>query len=334
LKKLVLKNDGGAVYVDVTASGGDVGGVQTPAGFFKLTRIDFKGKGEHQMRGKRAALEIQLIHENPAATAKVVIAALLGDGSVPAATAALLQSNATHAAPELSADDTKKLESQFVDTIEPLGRAAEALEAREHLAKDVVVEENERRRRFLYATKRTSKQHILARTDMETEAHAAAPTSYTLLDLLLTAELPALDSTTEVELEDADGKPTTAAAVGPAAARAGSLFNVFLQGGEFMSYAGSATLPPCGKAMWYVRRNSVDAKNANLQPVLSKLDKFLDEDVSNKNGGNYRDLMPVNRRIIDVVRAAPLGLTPAEVAAASTRARCACTRATSSRRTR
>lgn len=57
----------------------------------------------------------------------------------------------------------------------------------------------------------------------------------------------------------------------------------------------------------------MDAKNANLQPVIAQLDKFLIEDVSNNNGGNYRDLMPVNNRIIDIVRAAPLGLTPAEV---------------------
>lgn len=55
-----------------------------------------------------------------------------------------------------------------------------------------------------------------------------------------------------------------------------------------------------------------------MQPVITKLDKFLDTDVSNGVGGNYRDLMPVNQRIIDVVRAAPLGLTPAEVEARAT----------------
>lgn len=96
---------------------------------------------------------------------------------------------------------------------------------------------------------------MLMRTSVSKDA--AAATSYTLLDLLLGADLPALDSTTEVELEDADGKVANAA-VGPAAVRAGNLFNVFLTGGEFMAYAGSATLPPCGKAMWYVRRNTVD----------------------------------------------------------------------------
>lgn len=178
---------------------------------------------------------------------------MLGDGSAPVAGTALLQSNATQA-PHLSADDTKKLEWQFVDNVNPLGRAAEALEAKEHLDSDVVVQENERKRRFLYASKTRSRQHVLASTDMNTDGDAAAPTSYALLDLLLGADLPALDSTTEVELEDADGKPASPA-VGVAAARAGNLFNVFLQGGEFMSYAGSATLPPCGKAMWYVRRN-------------------------------------------------------------------------------
>jgi len=89
-----------------------------------------------------------------------------------------------------------------------------------------------------------------------------------------------------------------------------SMLDGFVAGGEFFSYAGSETLPPCGKAQWLVRRNT--NQDAAVNDVIAKLDTALNE-MSNEVGGNYRDVMPSNARVVDVVKAVRLGLTPKEV---------------------
>lgn len=64
--------------------------------------------------------------------------------------------------------------------------------------------------------------------------------------------------------------------------------------------------------MRFVRRNGTP--DPALTSILNKVGKFLDESVSNGSGGNYRDIMPLNGRFVEVLRAEPLSLTPDEAA--------------------
>jgi len=85
LKKLTLKNDGGSIFFDLAEANSDgaLGGIETPNGFHNLESVRFRGKGEHTLRGKRAALEVQMVHVNKDTMNKVIVAALL-DGPAPA----------------------------------------------------------------------------------------------------------------------------------------------------------------------------------------------------------------------------------------------------------
>eukprot|EP00929_Paragymnodinium_shiwhaense_P082443 TRINITY_DN4343_c0_g1_i1.p1 TRINITY_DN4343_c0_g1~~TRINITY_DN4343_c0_g1_i1.p1 ORF type:complete len:812 (-),score=184.62 TRINITY_DN4343_c0_g1_i1:98-2533(-) len=73
-------------------------------------------------------------------------------------------------------------------------------------------------------------------------------------------------------------------------------FDGFLKGGTYFMYRGSDTLPPCEeRVVWLVRRESVMASNAQVNALFSVL-----YDTTN-GAGNYRTIMPLNGRVIDVV---------------------------------
>lgn len=72
----------------------------------------------------------------------------------------------------------------------------------------------------------------------------------------------------------------------------------FFVGGEFFEYGGSETTPPCDeKVTWYVRRNAVKASDAQVKAMSDAIYKMSAE------AGNYRTVMPLNKRIFKIYTA-------------------------------
>jgi len=72
-----------------------------------------------------------------------------------------------------------------------------------------------------------------------------------------------------------------------------------LAGGTFFMYSGSETLPPCEeRVIWLVRRERVKASDAQVRALFDRLYK------TSKGLGNYRTIMPLNQRVVQVWSAA------------------------------
>jgi carbonic anhydrase len=72
-----------------------------------------------------------------------------------------------------------------------------------------------------------------------------------------------------------------------------------LAGGTFFTYSGSETLPPCEeRVIWLVRRERVKASDAQVRALFDRLYK------TSKGLGNYRTIMPLNQRVVQVWSAA------------------------------
>mmetsp|Transcript_13356 Transcript_13356/g.26244 ORF Transcript_13356/g.26244 Transcript_13356/m.26244 type:complete len:502 (-) Transcript_13356:90-1595(-) len=72
-----------------------------------------------------------------------------------------------------------------------------------------------------------------------------------------------------------------------------------LSGGTFFMYAGSETLPPCEeRVIWLVRRERVKASDSQVRALFDRLYK------TSKGLGNYRTIMPLNQRVVQVWSAA------------------------------
>jgi len=67
--------------------------------------------------------------------------------------------------------------------------------------------------------------------------------------------------------------------------------------GAFFGYSGSQTSAPClDSTMWFVRRNPLMASNGQVKALADALYKITND------FGSYRDIMPTNRRIVEVYR--------------------------------
>lgn len=68
-----------------------------------------------------------------------------------------------------------------------------------------------------------------------------------------------------------------------------------LANGTYFMYQGSETLPPCEeRVIWLVRRERVKASDAQVRALFDRLHK------SSKGAGNYRTIMPLNQRSVQV----------------------------------
>lgn len=67
--------------------------------------------------------------------------------------------------------------------------------------------------------------------------------------------------------------------------------------GTFFSYAGSDTRPPCvDSTIWFVRRSALVASNGQVAALQHALYQITN------NFGSYRDVMPSNKRIIEIFK--------------------------------
>ena len=75
-------------------------------------------------------------------------------------------------------------------------------------------------------------------------------------------------------------------------------FGAFLDGGTFFKYSGSETLPPClENVLWLVRREPIKASVSQVRNLFYRLYTM------SAANGNYRTVMPINARIIEVLGA-------------------------------
>jgi len=70
--------------------------------------------------------------------------------------------------------------------------------------------------------------------------------------------------------------------------------NALFDNFTFFEYGGSQTLPPCSEATWLVRREVMMVSTAQAKEFFKTLHSMSED------AGNYRTLMPVNSRVIEV----------------------------------
>lgn len=74
-------------------------------------------------------------------------------------------------------------------------------------------------------------------------------------------------------------------------------FNALLEGGTYVEYGGSFTVPPCQESVtWLVRREPVMASDTQVRLLYQKLYQITDD------FGNYRSPMPLNGRVVTIRR--------------------------------
>jgi len=84
------------------------------------------------------------------------------------------------------------------------------------------------------------------------------------------------------------------------------MLNDLMQGGAFYEYAGSLTAPPCAEiATWLVRKDALMASDKQVAYLHDAVYK------STADFGNYRALMPVNGRAVNMRQALLEDLPPA-----------------------
>merc|ERR1719172_585383 len=74
--------------------------------------------------------------------------------------------------------------------------------------------------------------------------------------------------------------------------------NKLIEGGTYFEYAGSLTAPPCSELVtWFVRRDAIRASTSQYRLLKDALYK------TTAGFGNYREVMPLNGRVVAVRQA-------------------------------
>jgi len=74
-------------------------------------------------------------------------------------------------------------------------------------------------------------------------------------------------------------------------------FNKFLEGAKFYEYHGSLTAPPCAEiATWLVRKDTIKASDKQVLYLHDAVYK------TTADFGNYRSLMPLNGRVVNMLQ--------------------------------
>lgn len=74
-------------------------------------------------------------------------------------------------------------------------------------------------------------------------------------------------------------------------------FNSFMQGAKFYEYHGSLTAPPCAEiATWLVRKDTIKASDKQVLYLHDAVYK------TTADFGNYRSLMPLNGRVVNMLQ--------------------------------
>lgn len=89
-------------------------------------------------------------------------------------------------------------------------------------------------------------------------------------------------------------------------------FNRFLEGAKFYEYHGSLTAPPCAEiATWLVRKDTIKASDKQVLYLHDAVYK------TTADFGNYRSLMPLNGRVVNMLQGIIEDLPPPQAPVAS-----------------
>lgn len=292
-----ITNDGNTVHLDTTGQG--FGGISPPFEnnpWYNLKAIDFRAVSEHTFRGKHTPLEIQLTHQtsvisDPTYGPDLVIV------SIPVVCDDPPKEKEVH--PGL-------IQKGKRGKIDPHNQAEEAEWIDEAQAEEegTVEKDSEEEDRPAEANAEIEMVHSLAATSSETSSNVLGDKidqglstsvimNYTAPSALARNSNPVLEIFTEKKPPVVGDKVTVDLTIGKPL-RLGPL----LEGGIFFEYAGSQTLPPCDeKVTWFVRRNPVKASNEQVKAISDAIYKL------SAGAGNYRTIMPVNEREINILEA-------------------------------
>lgn len=276
---MVLENDGRTISWDCTGQG--IGGVTMPftgSPWYNLKRIDLKAMSEHTFRGKHAPLELQLVHQtstidDPSYGGDLVIVSVLIDSSdeempehknpYPGFLQQAPQGSEggeTENDPRIGAE----AEDRFVGSLAGVADQAETVEL-----------------------------HALAAAPAGAPAGAPAPAEAAaykppspgeagfnpMLQHFMSERPPTLEEKVMVNLTMADPLKLM----------------TLIAGGTFFVYPGSETLPPCAeKVTWLVKREKVLASKGQIKVLFDAIYATTD------GAGNYRTVMPLNTREVEV----------------------------------
>jgi len=220
--KLQMQANKGLIYIDT--SNLNVGSVEFNGYMYPLVRIDFHANSEHLIKGKRFAMEIQLVHRRIDDPAKsLVIAVPVWSEKTPLAPMTPLKKLletplGPYFPPLMTEPDHNSVLEQFL-TVRPPTKEGQVV--------DVVIP-------------------------------LAKP-----LDLGFFVENPMLPGS-----------------------------------GTYIQYSGSLTTPPCSDmTTWFVRRRPMLASDGQTKAFADSIFRL-----TNKHG-NFRAVMPVNARVLEVFRA-------------------------------
>jgi len=278
-QNITLVNDGNTLHVDATGQG--FGGITMPVQghpWYNLKSIQFRAKSEHTFRGKHTPMEIQLIHQtstiqDPTFGPDLTIV------SIP-----------------IVCDTPPAAKEVFAGLQQPDGPADEALARIEKEVGFSDAPHDDDDDRLAEAQAEIGLVHSLAsashsaryrgHTARNATGYKAPPKTdpgfNPVLQFFVEQQPPVLDQKVEIALSST------------LPLRLSSL----LAGGTFFSYSGSQTVPPCDqKVNWFVRRDPIKASNAQVKVLFDSIFKVTNQ------AGNFRTVMPLNQRPIEIMTA-------------------------------
>jgi carbonic anhydrase len=283
-QQIFIKNDGNTVHLDTVGQG--FGGITPPlegSPWYNLKAIDFRAKSEHTFRGKHTPLEIQLVHQtstiaDPTYGTDLVIV------SIPVICDSPPSENEVWPGLIQKGKGRKGSPADFIDeaVAEEEGRDDDQ-DDRPAEAKAEIEVVHSLATASSDTTVSSKGQSLSTASIMNYSAPAeGAPGFNAFLKFFTEQEPPVVDDTVTVNITS--DNPLR---IGP-----------LLEDGIFFMYAGSQTLPPCEeKVTWFVRRNPIKASNDQVKAMSDAIFKL------SAGAGNYRTVMPLNQRPINILNA-------------------------------
>jgi len=310
-KDVLLKNDGRVILADLAKLGALAGDLYLPllsgTARFSLSSIVLRSKSEHTLRGRHSPLEIQLVHtpndtaidpvEGPAfVTVSLLVTCVDPPEVKPVYPGAAMLQKETHVAnrsqdgvnASRAMSSRSKPASAFLQRTDPVMDG----DAQSNVSVEADAEVD-----FVHSL--LEGEQVADKTYSAVPAPAPAPAGDAedevyrrpskedinfnpFLQFLVTKEPPSLDTETIVSLSAA------------VPLNLGKL----LHGGTYFRYWGSETLPPCSERnIWLVRREELMASKAQVVALHKSLH------LMSAGVGNYRTIMPMGGREVDVLLA-------------------------------
>jgi carbonic anhydrase len=255
---LVFQNDGHSLAVDLAGQG--YGGITYEGGWYNIININFHAKSEHTYDGMHMPMELHLVHKRYDGPQIIVVA--------------------------IPIDCEGKPDIDLEPPI-PYDPAARKLYA-EDMTRTVIdfpnpalLQQRKKGKSSLRNGRKSGRGPWYPANERPYEPPSATePNSNPVFQKFVSQLPPKLMRTTRIEGSE----------IAPLN------LNELMEGGTYVEYEGSFTVPPCSETIqWFVKREPVMASDSEVRILYETIYEMTDD------VGNYRSVMPLSGRTVTIV---------------------------------